>query len=126
MARTHSTRFLIAVEDAKTRITEISAEEVEEARKGDAPYVLIDVREDREFAVDSCAGAVHIGKGILERDVEGAFPDTAQTLVLYCGGGFRSALAADSLRDMGYSDARSMAGGIRAWRNLGYPLDSRK
>lgn len=126
MASNHSPRFLTAVEDAKTRIAEISAEKVQQARENDSPYVLIDVREDREFAVDRCAGAVHLGKGVLERDVEGAFPNTGQTLVLYCGGGFRSALAADSLRAMGYTDARSMGGGIRAWRTLGYPLDTRE
>ena len=125
MARTHSPGFLAAVEDAKTRIAEITVQEVWQAAVNGTPYVLVDVREDREWAVDSCASAVHLGKGVLERDAETRFPDKAQTLVLYCGGGFRSALAADALRAMGYEDARSMAGGIRAWRSADYPLDVR-
>ncbi len=125
MSKKHAPGFLAAVEDAKTRIREIQAEEVRDAAVAGRPYVLIDVREDREWDVDSCRGAVHLGKGILERDVEGRFPDKRTTLVLYCGGGFRSALAADSLRAMGYEDARSLAGGIRRWRELGLPLDVR-
>jgi rhodanese-related sulfurtransferase len=125
MASEHSPAFLRVVQDAKTRIREITPEDVQAAADAGRPFVLIDVREDREWAVDSCAGAVHLGKGVLERDVEQAFPDLGRTLVLYCGGGFRSALAADSLRAMGYGDPRSMAGGIRRWRELGLPLDSR-
>ncbi len=125
MARNHAPGFLTAVDDAKTRIVEITVEEVWKAAVDGTPFVLVDVREDREWTVDSCAGAVHLGKGVLERDVETRFPDKAQTLVLYCGGGFRSALAADALRAMGYEDARSMAGGIRAWRAADYPLDVR-
>jgi rhodanese-related sulfurtransferase len=121
----HSPGFLAAVDDAKTRIAEISALDVHEAAVAGHPYTLVDVREDSEFAVDSCAGAVHLGKGIIERDIEARYPDKAQTLVLYCGGGFRSALAADAIRAMGYTDARSMAGGIRAWRDAELPLDRR-
>ncbi len=125
MGKTHNPGFLRVVDDAKTRIREITAEQVRDSNLAGQPHVLIDVREDREFAVDSCRGAVHLGKGVLERDVEARFPDKRQTLVLYCGGGFRSALAADSLRAMGYEDARSLAGGIRRWRELGLPLDTR-
>jgi rhodanese-related sulfurtransferase len=125
MAKKHSPAFLRVVDAAKTRIREISAEEVHAAAEAGRAHVLVDVREDREWNIESCRGAVHVGKGVLERDVEGRFPDTKATLVLYCGGGFRSALAADSLRAMGYEDARSLAGGIRRWRELGLPLDRR-
>jgi len=121
----HAPGFLAVVGDAKTRIAEIQVEAVRDAELAGQPFVLIDVREDREWAVDSCRGAVHLGKGVLERDVEARFPDKQVTLVLYCGGGFRSALAADSLRAMGYGDARSLAGGIKRWRALGLPLDTR-
>lgn len=125
MSKKHAPGFLRVVEDAKTRIREVDAEHVRETATAGQPYVLIDVREDREWNVDSCEGAVHLGKGVLERDAEAQFPDKRATLVLYCGGGFRSALAADSLRAMGYEDARSLAGGIRRWRELGLPLDKR-
>ena len=125
MAKQHAPAFLAAVNDAKGRIAEISAQEVHDAAQAGRPFALIDVREDGEFAIDSCAGAVHLGKGIIERDIEARFPDKDQTLVLYCGGGFRSALAADAIRAMGYTDARSMAGGIRAWREANLPLDVR-
>jgi rhodanese-related sulfurtransferase len=87
-------------------------------------FTLIDVREESEYAKDHIPGAVHLGKGILERDVEERIPDTGTPLVLYCGGGFRSALAADSLQKMGYTNVLSMDGGIRDWRQKGYPLES--
>jgi len=121
----HSPGFLAAVDDAKTRIREVTVDEVRAAQDSGADWAFVDVREDREFAVDSCAGAEHIGKGVLERDVEERYPNKQKTMVLYCGGGFRSALAADALRAMGYLDARSMAGGIKAWRAAGLPLDVR-
>ena len=85
--------------------------------------VLVDVREDREFEADHLPGAVHLGKGIIERDVEVKYPDPETELVLYCGGGFRSALAADNLQKMGYTNVISMDGGIRDWREKGYPLE---
>jgi rhodanese-related sulfurtransferase len=85
--------------------------------------LLIDVREDREFEADHLPGATHLGKGIIERDIEGKYPDLQTELVLYCGGGFRSALAADSLQKMGYTNVISMDGGIRDWREKGYPLE---
>jgi rhodanese-related sulfurtransferase len=86
-------------------------------------FVLVDVREDREFDADHLPGAVHLGKGIIERDIEGKYPDLKTELVLYCGGGFRSALAADNLQKMGYTNVISMDGGIRDWREKGYPLE---
>ena len=85
-------------------------------------FVLVDVREDNEWAKDHLPGAVHLGKGVIERDVEKQIPDTATPLVLYCGGGFRSALAADNLQKMGYRNVLSMDGGIRGWRENGFRL----
>jgi rhodanese-related sulfurtransferase len=86
-------------------------------------FELVDVREDHEFAVCRAAGARHIGRGVLERDVEGLIPDKAAPIVLYCGGGFRSALAADNLQKMGYTNVLSMAGGFRAWREADLPIE---
>ncbi len=120
----HSPRFLQLVGDAKSRVRETTVDEVK-ARldRGERPTIL-DVREESEFAKDHLPGAIHLGKGILERDVEGRFPDTSAELILYCGGGFRSALAADALQKMGYTNVVSMDGGIRDWRAKGYPLTS--
>jgi rhodanese-related sulfurtransferase len=87
------------------------------------PFHFIDVREDHEFAKDHAKGAIHMGRGILERDIESKVPSKGAEIVLYCGGGFRSALAAESLGRMGYTNVASMAGGIRAWREAGYPLE---
>jgi rhodanese-related sulfurtransferase len=85
-------------------------------------FHLIDVREESEFAKDHLPGAVHLGKGVIEREIEEKFPDTTAPLVLYCGGGFRSVLAADNLQKMGYTDVLSMDGGVRGWRAKGYPM----
>jgi rhodanese-related sulfurtransferase len=87
-------------------------------------FLLVDVREESEFAKDHLPGAVHLGKGVIERDVEKEVPDAGTEMVLYCGGGFRSALAADALQKMGYTNVVSMDGGIRVWREKGYPLTS--
>jgi rhodanese-related sulfurtransferase len=123
MAKGHSEGFIKLVEDAKRRVREVSVEEVRAAQdRGDALH-LVDVREDNEWAIDRARGAIHIGKGVLERDVEGLIPDKQARIVLYCGGGFRSALAADNLQRMGYVNVLSMAGGIRAWREKQYPLE---
>ena len=112
----HAPQFLRVVEDAKTRIVEIPVADVKaKLARGDA-FALIDVREDNEWAAGHIKGARHIGRGILERDIEAALPDAASEIVLYCGGGFRSALAADSLRQMGYTNVTSMAGGWRDWQ----------
>jgi len=117
----HSPAFLKIVDDAKTRVREISPEEVRQKQERRDDFVFIDVREDLEWAEGRAEGSVHLGKGIIERDIERAVPDRNKELVLYCGGGYRSALAADMLQRMGYSNVKSMAGGIRVWRNLGYP-----
>jgi rhodanese-related sulfurtransferase len=124
MAAQHSPRFLAIVNDAKTRIRETTVDAVK-ARldKGEA-LTIVDVREESEYARDHVPGAVHLGKGVLERDAEKMLPKIDEEIILYCGGGFRSALAADNLQKMGYTNVVSMDGGIRDWRNRGYPLTS--
>src|ERR1700681_4533826 len=124
MAPQHSSRFLKIVENAKQRIREVSVDDVKAKLDRGEKFVLVDVREESEWAKDHLPGAVHLGKGVIERDVEQKFPDTATPLVLYCGGGFRSALAADNLQKMGYTNVLSMDGGIRVWREKKYPLTS--
>jgi rhodanese-related sulfurtransferase len=123
MAPKHPPRFLKIVEDAKSRVRETNVDEVKSRLDRGDKLALIDVREDREFDADHLPGAVHLGKGIIERDVEAKYPDLQTELILYCGGGFRSALAADNLQKMGYSNVISMDGGIRVWREKGYPLE---
>ena len=124
MAAKHSPRFLQVVEDARKRVRETTVDEVKARLDRGDKFLLVDVREDSEWDKDHLPGAVHLGKGVLERDVEQKVPDTGAELILYCGGGFRSALAADMLQKMGYSNVLSMDGGIRDWRNKGYPLTS--
>ncbi len=124
MAHKHSPRFLQIVTDAKKRVRETTADEVKARLDRGERFVLVDVREESEYAKDHLPGAIHLGKGVIERDVEAKAPDTATELVLYCGGGFRSALAADNLQKMGYTNVLSMDGGIRDWRAKGYPLTS--
>ncbi|MGO9862596.1 MAG: rhodanese-like domain-containing protein [Terriglobales bacterium] len=123
MAHQHPQRFLKIVEDAKQRVRETTVDVVKKRLDRGEKFVLVDVREDREFAADHLPGAVHLGKGVIERDIEGAYPDLKTELVLYCGGGFRSALAADNLQKMGYTNVISMDGGIREWREKGYALE---
>ncbi len=123
MAPKHPPRFLKIVEDAKKRIREIDVDTVKSRLDRGEKVALVDVREDREYGADHLPGAVHLGKGIIERDVEEKFPNLNAELVLYCGGGFRSALAADNLQKMGYTNVVSMDGGIRDWREKGYPLE---
>jgi rhodanese-related sulfurtransferase len=122
MAHQHSPRFLRIVEDARSRIKEVTVDQVKAKLDRGETFHLIDVREESEWAKDHLPGAEHLGKGILERDVEQRLPDTDAEIVLYCGGGFRSALAADNLQKMGYTRVSSMDGGIRGWRDQGYPL----
>src|SRR5262249_22765157 len=122
MAHQHSPRFLKIVEDAKKRVCEVTVDEVKAMLDRGEKFTLIDVREESEFARDHLPSAIHLGKGIIERDVEQRLPDTAAPLVLYCGGGFRSALAADNLQKMGYTSVLSMDSGIRGWREKGFPL----
>jgi rhodanese-related sulfurtransferase len=122
MAPHHSPGFLKLVEDAKSRVRECTVADVKARLDAGERFVLIDVREDSEWAKDHLPGAVHLGKGVIERDIESRYPDPATPMVLYCGGGFRSALASDNLQKMGYTGVISMDGGIRVWREKGYPL----
>jgi rhodanese-related sulfurtransferase len=118
----HSEGFLKLVEDAKTRVREVTvAETLNRLAEGGA--LLVDVREDDEWRAGRARGARHLGRGRLERDIEQAVPDKATELILYCGGGYRSALAVDSLQRMGYTNVYSMAGGWRAWREAGAPTE---
>ena len=117
----HSEGFLKLVNDAKSRIREVSVEETRK-RMGEGSRVrLIDVREDQEWEAGHAQGAEHLGKGIIERDIEAQVADKSTELVLYCGGGYRSALAADVLQQMGYTNVYSMAGGWKAWKDSGAP-----
>ena len=118
----HAPRFLQIVADAKKRIRETTVDDVKAKLDRGEKFVLIDVREESEWARDHLPGAVHLGKGVIERDVEARVPDPATPIVVYCGGGYRSALAADNLQKMGYTNVLSMDGGIRDWRNKGLPL----
>ena len=117
----HSPGFLAVVEDAKSRVREIGVHDTLSAMTADAR--LIDVREDNEWIESHAKGAEHLGKGIIERDIETLVPDKDAPLILYCGGGYRAALAADSLQRMGYTNVRSMAGGWRAWLEAGAPIE---
>ena len=122
MAHQHPPRFLKIVDDAKTRVREVNVEDVKKKMDRGGKFTLVDVREESEFAKDHLPGAIQLGKGIIERDIETRVPDFDAEIVLYCGGGFRSALAADNLQKMGYTNVLSMDGGIRDWREKGYPL----
>jgi rhodanese-related sulfurtransferase len=124
MAPTHPPRFLKIVDDAKTRVRETTVDEVKARLDRGEKFTLVDVREESEFAKDHLPGALHLGKGVIERDIEARVPELDSELVLYCGGGFRSALAADNLQKMGYKNVISMDGGIRDWREKGYPLEA--
>jgi rhodanese-related sulfurtransferase len=122
MAPSHSPRFLKIVDDARTRVRECTVDDVKKRLDRGEKFTLVDVREESEYAKDHLPGAIHLGKGVIERDIEVRAPDTSQEIVLYCGGGFRSALAADNLQKMGYKNVISMDGGIRGWREKNYPL----
>ncbi len=118
MAATHPPAFLALVEDAKTRIKEIHARDLAAALAADPTAQLIDVREESEYAAGHVRGAAWLGKGVIERDIEARHPDKAEPLYLYCGGGFRSALAADNLQKMGYTQVWSVDGGWRTLKDL--------
>ena len=118
----HSEAFLNIVKDAKKRIKEESYQETKRRLDAGEKIRLVDVREDSEWARGHVPGAIHLGKGVIERDIEQAIPDKEATIVLYCGGGFRSALAADNLQKMGYRNVISMDGGWRAWTEAGFPV----
>ena len=117
----HSPAFLKLVEDVKTRIRETNVHEVKKRLDADERFVLVDVREESEWARGHLPGAIHLGKGVIERDIEQRVPEKNAPLVLYCGGGFRSALAAENLQRMGYTNVVSMDGGWRGWIEAGYP-----
>ena len=122
MAHQHPPRFLKIVDDAKKRVRETNVDDVKKKMDRGGKFFLVDVREESEFAKDHLPGAIHLGKGVIERDIEARVPDLNAEIVLYCGGGFRSALAADNLQKMGYTSVISIDGGIRDWREKGYPL----
>ena len=119
----HSEGFLRLVNDAKTRIKEVTVTDTKERMKQNPAAKLIDVREDNEWDAAHAAGAIHLGKGIIERDIETTVPDKSTELILYCGGGYRSALAADALEKMGYTNVFSLAGGWKAWRDSGGEIE---
>jgi rhodanese-related sulfurtransferase len=119
----HSPGFLALVDEAKKHVKECTAADVKARLDRGEPFAFVDVREDNEFAVLRARGARHIGRGVLERDIETLIPDHDAPVVLYCGGGFRSALAADNMQKMGYTNVISMDGGMRAWREAGYPVE---
>jgi len=122
MAHQHPPRFLKIVDDARSRIRETNVEEVKRRMDRGDKFLLVDVREESEYAKDHLPGAIHLGKGVIERDIEVQVPELDKEMILYCGGGFRSALAADNLQKMGYTNVISMDGGIRGWREKSYPL----
>ena len=123
MAHDHSPGFLALVNDAKKRVRQFTIDEYRSRIERGERYVLVDVREDHEWEAGHLPGAIHLGKGIIERDVEKAFPDKAAPLVCYCGGGFRSALVCDNLLKMGYTNAVSLDGGFRGWTGRGLPVE---
>lgn len=119
----HASKFLQIVNEARSRITECTIADVHAKLAAGEVFFLLDVREESEFARGHLPGALHLGKGVIERDIEQAIPDTAASIVLYCGGGYRSALAADNLQKMGYSKVLSMDGGTHAWQEAGYATE---
>ncbi len=119
----HPARFLQIVDDAKTRIREVTIHDVKARLDRGATFVLVDVREESEWAAGHLPQAIHLGKGVIERDVEREIPEVDAEILLYCGGGFRSALAADSLQKMGYRNVYSIDGGMRSWGEAGFPIE---
>jgi len=120
----HTEGFLKLVNDAKGRVKEVTVAETQRRLAANPNALLIDVREDNEWQAEHAQGAEHLGKGIIERDIETAVPDKSTELILYCGGGYRSALASDALQKMGYTNVWSMAGGWKAWKESGAPVES--
>jgi rhodanese-related sulfurtransferase len=120
----HSEGFLKLVSEAKARVKETTPEAVRRRQQAGETFHFIDVREDAEWQAGRASGATHLGKGIIERDIEGRVPDHDAEIILYCGGGYRSALAADALQQMGYTNVISMDGGWKRWQELGYPTES--
>ncbi|HEX4072448.1 MAG TPA: rhodanese-like domain-containing protein [Planctomycetaceae bacterium] len=124
MGKHHAPGFLKLVQEAKKVVKECNVQDVKGRLDRGESFHLVDVREDREWEASHLPGAIHLGKGIIERDVEKTIPDTGAPIVLYCGGGFRSALAAKNLQDMGYTNVISMDGGYSGWKNAGFPLET--
>ncbi len=118
----HAEGFLKLVKDAKTRVKEVDYREIKKRLDAGEKFILVDTREDLEWAKGHVPGAIHLGKGVIERDIEKTVPDHDAPLILYCGGGFRSALAADNLQKMGYANVISMDGGWRGWTESGFPV----
>jgi rhodanese-related sulfurtransferase len=118
----HSPQFLKLVNESKTRVKETNVADVKRRMDGGEKFLLVDVREDNEWSNGHLPGAVHMGRGIIERDIETSVPDTSTKMILYCGGGFRSALVADNLQKMGYTNVESMDGGWRDWVTAGLPV----
>jgi rhodanese-related sulfurtransferase len=123
MAKHHAPEFLKLVQDAKTRVKECTVDDVKRRLAAGDKFLLVDVREESEWSAGHASGAVHMSKGVIERDVETKVPDKTIPMVLYCGGGFRSALVADNLQKMGYTNVISMDGGWRAWVQAGMNVD---
>ncbi len=123
MGKQHAPRFLEIVAEAKQQVVECTVHDVKAKLERDETFFLVDVREESEFKAGRIPGAIHLGKGIIERDIEQTIPDTNACIVLYCGGGYRSALAAWNLQRMGYSNVISMDGGYRVWKESNFPLD---
>ncbi len=119
----HSEAFDNLCNEAKSRIREITIEEVKQKQEAGESFLFLDIREDHEWMQGRAAGATHLGRGILERDIHNLAGNQEAEIVLYCGGGYRSALSADNLQKMGYRNVFSMAGGIRSWREAGYPVE---
>jgi rhodanese-related sulfurtransferase len=119
----HSPQFLRLVNDAKKRVKETNVADVKRRMDSGETFLLVDVREDNEWAKGHLPGAVHMGRGVIERDVEKSVPETGTKMILYCGGGFRSALVADNLQKMGYTNVESMDGGWRGWNEAGLPTE---
>lgn len=118
----HTPRFLKIVNEAKSRVKETTVDEVKQKLDHGDKVLLVDVREESEYAKDHLPGAIHLGKGVIERDIEARVPDVKTPMILYCGGGFRSVMAADNLQKMGYTNVISMDGGVREWREKNYPM----
>ncbi|MCI0451715.1 MAG: sulfurtransferase [Candidatus Latescibacteria bacterium] len=119
----HSKRFLEIVKAIKARVRETDVQTVRARQKKGDTFYLVDVREDNEWDKGHLPGAIHLGKGVIERDIEGVIPDVDAEIVLYCGGGYRSVLAAENLARMGYTNVVSMDGGIRGWSEAGFPIE---
>lgn len=121
--KNHSPQFLKIANEAQANVQHCSIEDVQAGLNAHEDFTLVDVREESEFAAGKIPSAIHLSKGIIERDIEKTIPDATRKLVLYCGGGFRSAMAAENLQKMGYENVYSMDGGWTAWKNAGYPTE---